>query len=111
MAADAPFMSDTAVLAALIELKGLGKALDLLGVPPDLKRDLKAMERRNGLQAVIEVLGSFLYMANEVMPPDPIPPGPRPPHRRPAVKGESPADRRAEDRDQDVESPNQLDLF
>ena len=69
------------------------------------------MERRVGLKAVTEALGSFLDMVGNIMPPDSTPPVPRPPKRKPAAKDEKPAKRPAEDRDQDVESPDQLDLF
>ena len=110
--ADAPLIPNSEALAALIEIEGLDKALDLLGLPPDIKRDFKAMRRRLGQKAVIEALCSFVDMLEDVIPPDPPPPVPRPPRRKPAApKSGKPASRPAEDRSQDDEIPDQLDLF
>jgi tetratricopeptide (TPR) repeat protein len=107
-----PFIPDAEMLAALIELQGLNKALDLLGVPPDMKRDLKAMERRLGIEAVAQILVSSLETTDGITEPDTAPPIPRPPRRRAAVlKGGRPASRPADDHDQDDEFPDQMDLF
>nr|MDJ0893259.1 hypothetical protein [Gammaproteobacteria bacterium] len=111
VAASVP-LPDSAVLAALIETEGLSKALDLMGLPPDIKRDLKAMERQVGLKAVVEELGSFLDMIGDSMPFDAAPPAPRPPQDKPAAaRNKKPASRPAGDRDQDEGSPDQMDLF
>lgn len=107
-----PFRPEAGALALLMEIQGLDKTLDLLGIPPDIKRELKTMERQVGKEAVAQMLVSLLAMFDGINEPDAAPPIPRPPRRKAAVsKGGDPAGWSSEDDDEDDEFPDQPDLF
>ena len=96
----------------LIETLGLDKALSAMGLPADMKRDLKQLEREHGKEAVAETLGSFLEMFAGIADMGAIPPMPPPPKRKPAgPKRGQPKRRSGDDGAQDDDSSDQLELF
>ncbi|MEA3274140.1 MAG: hypothetical protein U9Q81_02345 [Pseudomonadota bacterium] len=106
------FSPDAEVIVTLFETLGLDQALNMLGVPPDMKRDLKGLARRNGKKAAAETLISFLEMLGGFAEGGLEPPVPRPPPRRPAgPEGGKPKRGSDKDIDRDDEFPDQLDLF
>jgi hypothetical protein len=99
------------VLATLIEIIGLDRAFDMLGLPPPLRRELKELERRFGKPAVMEALASAMDTLRDIGVPDMAPPAPRPAPRRTGVR-QSPDDAPREGgSDPDDPSPDQPDLF
>lgn len=103
---------DVESLAMLIETLGLDKALSAMGLPAQMKRDLKKLEREHGREAVAETLGSFLEMFSAIADMDAIPPIPPPPKRKPAgPKRGQPKRRSVDDDAQDDDPFNQLELF
>lgn len=66
-------------VGAVIELLGLDKVMDMMGLPPEMKRDLKQVARQQGTEAVAEVLISLQRMASELTDLEDAPPIPRPP--------------------------------
>jgi hypothetical protein len=102
---------DARMLARLIDVLGLDKVLSMLGLPPDMRRDLKGMARRLGEQEVAETLISLLGKADELVDLEGIPPIPRPPPRKPPPPRERPARTPEKDANPGDEPPDQLDLF
>jgi hypothetical protein len=99
------------VLATLIDAIGLDRAFDMLGLPPQLRRELKQLERRFGKPAVMEALASAMDAVGDIGAPDMAPPAPRPPPRRSSGR-ESPEETPREGgSDRDDPSADQLDLF
>lgn len=106
-----PDLSNGEVLATLIDAIGLDRAFDMLGLPPQLRRELKQLERRFGKPAVMEALASAMDAVGDIGAPDMAPPAPRPPPRRSSGR-ESPEETPREGgSDQDDPSADQLDLF
>jgi tetratricopeptide (TPR) repeat protein len=106
-----PDLSNGEVLATLIELLGLDRAFDMLGLPPPLRRELKQLESRFGPPAVIEALATAMDTLGDIGLPDMAPPAPRPPPRR--TSGRQSPEKAPRDGGSDPEdpSPDQLDLF
>jgi tetratricopeptide (TPR) repeat protein len=105
--------SDVEMLAALIEMLGLDKALDRIGVPPEAKRELKKLDRRSGNRAVAEALvavSELLFEPIDGKEPTPVPQPP--PRGSPRPKGKKSKRRVVDDPDgDDGPFPDQLDLF
>ena len=92
--------------ASMIEILGLDRMLDLLDLPPPMKREFKKLEREIGKEALIETLISFIQDGDDHdILPDIAPPLPRPP------KGRKSKGRRSDDPEGDDPFSDQLDLF
>jgi hypothetical protein len=109
----APPISGVETIGLLIETLGLEKAMTAMGLPPDIKRDLRKIARQQGDEAVAEALGSFLdifsdFAEEEICPPIP----PRPPGGKPSKprrgRRQAPS---GSDKAQDDDPSDQLDLF
>jgi len=109
----APPVSGVEAVDLIIETLGLEAAMTALGLPPDVKRDLRNMARQQGDDAVAEALGSFLDMfggfAGEgaIPPVPPHPPGGKPPKPKRGRR----QSRSGGDKTQDDDFFDQLDLF
>ena len=106
------YAPDEESISRLFEAIGLDETLNLLELPPNMKRDLKKLAREQGDEAVIETLISFLGMFGDIDDfgidlPDPPAGGPKPPK----PTGGKPKRRSAEDEAQDDNLFDQLDLF
>jgi tetratricopeptide (TPR) repeat protein len=95
----------TDAIAAMIEIFGLDRMLDLLDLPPPMKRKLKNLERQIGKEALTEILISFIQEGDDGTLPDITPPLPRPP------KGRKSKGRHSDDPEGDDPFSDQLDLF
>ena len=103
---------DVAAISMVIETLGLDQALNMLDVPPEIRRDLKDMSRRLGNTEVAEALVSFIEMFSGFIEAEAAPPVPRPPPRRgPVPKREKSQRQTADSSDLDDDHPDQLDLF
>ena len=103
---------DVAAISMVIETLGLDQALNMLDVPPEIRRDLKDMSRRLGNTEVAEALVSFIEMFSGFIEAEAAPPVPRPPPRRgPVPKREKSQRQTADSSDLDNDHPDQLDLF
>jgi hypothetical protein len=99
-------------LSILIEALGLDKALNALGLPPEMKRDIKKLARQQGNEAAAETLTSFLGMLAGIADMDTAPPIPRPPTRMPAGGKRGQPKRRSDDDQAPDDDPyDQLELF
>ncbi|MEA3250473.1 MAG: hypothetical protein U9Q35_02650 [Pseudomonadota bacterium] len=89
-------------LPMLIDLVGLDKLLDMLGLSREMKRQLKEVERQVGRQALVELLGAMIGGEPDALLPFPSPEG----------RAEGRRHRAQDDRSSDDDAPlNQLDLF
>jgi hypothetical protein len=102
---------EAGAITTLIRTFGLDGALDALGLPPAMKRDIKELEHRMGKDAVIDSLIAFMEMMGGMMggggPPLPKPP----PRGSGAPKHAKPKPPRSGEPDPDDPFPDQLDLF
>jgi len=91
-------------LPMLINLMGLDRLLDMLGLSRDMKRQFKELERELGRPALIKMLGAMLSADPDDLPPFPAPrPRRRTESRGHAVEDDAPSD--------DDDPFNQPDLF
>jgi hypothetical protein len=103
---------DAESITTLIVTLGLDKALNGLGLPPEMKRDLKKLEREQGEEAVAHALAAFLEMIAGFAKGEIDLPFGAPPTRKPAEpNGGRPPPRSGPDKGQDDDSFEQLDLF
>lgn len=91
-------------LPMLIDLVGLDKLLDMMGLSREMKRQFKELERELGRPALIELLGSMMSADPDDLPPFPAP-GPK---RRAGSKRHSVEDDEPLDDDDPLHQP---DLF
>jgi hypothetical protein len=109
-------------IAELIHALGIEKALEFMGLPPKLLKDLKRAKREIGEEALVESLIDFLRsdsgLDDVISPPIPLPkpkPKPKRPQRPPAQpqqgKPKSPAPKTDANDDSDDDNPDQLKLF
>jgi tetratricopeptide (TPR) repeat protein len=105
--------ADVEAITVLIEMLGLDRALNTLGVPPEAKGEIKRLARESGNGAVAEALAALAGMLFGPDGDDEPPPTPRPPPRRSATtsKREKPKRRSIDDSERDGGLPDQLDLF
>lgn len=73
---------DLGALAALVRLLGIEKVFDILGLPPDLRRELKKVKRQIGEEAMTESLLEFLGMQPDLADDEIDLPLPKPRRRR-----------------------------
>jgi hypothetical protein len=103
---------DGGSITTLIETLGLDKTLNALGLPPEMKRDIKKLAREQGEEAVAHALGSFLEMIAGIAEGEIDLPFGGPPTRKPTEpKGGRPQGRSGTDKGQDDDPFEQLDLF
>lgn len=94
------------VFLSMVEILGLDKALDALGMPPDIKREILKSEREIGRDGVLERMGEFFEYLEGLTDGAP----PIPPPRAPAT-GRNRKGKKRQDKPTDDDSPDQLDLF
>jgi len=111
-------------IAEMINALGIEKALEMLGLPPKLLKELKQAKREMGEEALVESLIGFLSgdagLDDLTSPPMPMPkpkpkPKPKSPRQRSAQprqdKPQSTAPKTDSNADPEDEDPNQLKLF
>lgn len=113
---DAPF-PDKEVINLMVRTIGLDKTMNMLHLPPELRKMLKKLARQEGTEAAVEMLLTFLKTAISIVDqemddlPDPRP-RPRPPVRKPAEsKGKPSPYLSGADKGQDKDQPHQPDLL
>ncbi len=89
----------------LIRIVGLDKAFEIMGLPPKLRREMKALEREVGEDAITDVLLQFLTASAGLGDDSSGPPPRKPPRRGPAT-----AKRKRRETD-DPDDDDQLSLF
>ena len=90
----------------LIRIVGLDKAFEIMGLPPKLRREMKALEREVGEDAITDVLLQFLTASAGLGDDSSGPPPRKPPRRGPAT-----AKRKRRETDDPDDDDDQLSLF
>lgn len=93
---------------------GLDKIMDMLGLPPEIKRDIKQLVRQQGNEAAAEMLTTLVRTAAGIadLELDTEPPPSHAPTRKRAAPKRGPSRRRATaNQAQDDDQPDQPDLF
>jgi hypothetical protein len=107
-----PAPLDAGSIALLIETLGLEKALNTLGLPTDMKRDIKKLAREQGNEAVAHALAIFLEMISGIAAGELAPPFIGPPTRKPTEPRRGRRQGRSHgNRAQDDAPCDQMDLF
>jgi tetratricopeptide (TPR) repeat protein len=110
---DEPGPAELDSIIALIRLIGIERAFELMGLPPELRRELKAMKRQLGEQAMTETLIEFLRRGADFGGAIPDLPFPLPPERGGGKTSRGGGRRRADEDDDDLDDDfgDQLSLF
>jgi hypothetical protein len=100
------------VIARLIEVVGLDQVMNMLGMPPSVKRELKEVERRLGKETAVQALIAALDMIGRIHAGETGPPIPRPPPRKAKPFRRGKAKRgNVDDPDDDDPLADELDLW
>ncbi len=101
---------DTALVANLIESRGLDGLISMLGLDPLLKDQMRQIERELGADGLVDLLKAMAG-GRLPLPPGPLP-GPRPgPRRGTGPKPAAPKGAKSPQAPEDDDTPDQLDLF
>ena len=106
-------------LLQIIRIAGIDKTFEIMGLPAQLRRELKALERELGTDALMEALfgfleGSALFNDKSPGPPTRKPPRPGPASAKPKAKansGKRGGPKTDDPDDADDDNPDQLSLF